>query len=45
MKDSITSPKNNSETNEEERLREKFIPLALRHKNINDLRLKEKENY
>ena len=33
--------KNNSETNEEEILRERFIPLELRHKIINDLRLKE----
>ena len=33
--------KHNSETNEEEILRERFIPLELRHKIINDLRLKE----
>ena len=32
---------NNSETNEEEILRERFLPLELRHKIINDLRLKE----
>ena len=36
------SPKNNSETNEEEILRERFLPPELRHKIINDLRLKEK---
>ena len=43
-KASKTSPKNNSETNEEEILRERFIPPELRHKVINDLRVKE-ENY
>ena len=32
-------PKNNSETNEEEILRERFIPSELRHKVINNLRL------
>ena len=41
---SITSPKNNLETNEEEILWEKFIPSELRQKIIADLRLKE-ENY
>ena len=41
---SKTLPKNNSETNEEEILRERFIFPELRHKIINDLRLKE-ENY
>ena len=40
----ITSPKNNSEINEKEILRESFIPPELRHKVINDLRLKG-ENY
>ena len=39
---SKTSP--NSETNEEEILSKRFIPAALRHKIIDDLRLKE-ENY
>ena len=39
-----TSPKNNSETNKEEILRERFIPSELRHKIIDDLRLRE-ENY
>ena len=34
-------PKNNSETNEKEILRERFIPPELRRKIINDLRLKE----
>ena len=33
------STKNNSETNEEEILRERFIPPELRHKIIDDLRL------
>ena len=41
---SKTSPMNNSETNEEEMVRVKFIPLELRHKIIDDLRLK-RENY
>ena len=41
---SKTSPKNNSEINEERMLRERFIPPELRHKIIDDLRLKE-ENY
>ena len=41
---SKTSPKNNPEANEEEILRESFIPLELRHKITDDLRLK-KENY
>ena len=36
-----TSPKNNSERNEEEILRERFLPTELRYKVINDLRLKE----
>ena len=35
------SPQNNSEANEEEILRERFIALELRHKTIDDLRLKE----
>ena len=39
-----TSLRNNSKTNEEEILRERFIPLELRYKIIDDLRLKE-ENY
>ena len=43
-KASKTSPKNNSKTNEEKILRERFIPLELRHKIIDFLRLK-KENY
>ena len=34
------SPQNNSETNEEEILRERYISLELRHKVIDDLRLK-----
>ena len=33
-------PQNNSKTNEEEVIRERFIPSELRHKIINDLRLK-----
>ena len=41
---SKTSPKNTSETKEEEILRERFITPRLKHKIINDLRLKE-ENY
>ena len=41
---SKVSPKNNSETNEEEIIRERFIPPELSHEIINDLRLKE-ENY
>ena len=41
---SKTSPKNNSETNEEEILREKYISPELRQKIIDDLRLKE-ENF
>ena len=41
---SNTSPKNNLESNEKEILRETFIHPELRHKIINDLRLKE-ENY
>ena len=40
---SKTSSNNNSETNEEEILRERFIPSELRHKIIDDLRLKEKK--
>ena len=43
-KESKTSPKNNSEKNEEEILRERLRPPELRHKIIIDLRLKE-ENY
>ena len=38
------SPQNNSETKEEEILRERYISAELRQKIINDLRLKE-ENY
>ena len=34
---SKTPPKNNSEENEEEILRERFIPSELRHKIIDDL--------
>ena len=41
---SKTSPKNTSETKEEEILRERFITPRLKHKIINDLRLKE-QNY
>ena len=41
---SKTSPKNNSEKNEAEILRERFITPELRHKIINNLRLKA-ENY
>ena len=41
---SKTSQKNNSQTNEEERIKERFIPSELRQKVIDDLRLKE-ENY
>ena len=41
---SKTSPKNNSETNEEEILREKYISPKLTQKIIDDLRLKE-ENF
>ena len=38
------SPKINSETNEEEIFREKYISPELRRKSVDDLRLKE-ENY
>ena len=38
---SKTSPQNNSETNEEEILREKYKSPELRQKIIDDLRLKE----
>ena len=42
---SKTSPKNNSERNEEEILKERYMSPELRHKKIiYDLRLKE-ENY
>ena len=44
MKVPKTSPKNNLETNEEEILSERYIPPELRHKIIDDLRLKA-ENY
>ena len=44
MKVSKTSPKNNSEISEDEKLRKSFIPTELRPKVINDLILKE-ENY
>ena len=37
---SKNSPKNNSERNEEEILRERSIPSELRHEIINDLRLR-----
>ena len=39
---SNTSPNNNLESNKEEILREKYISLTLRQKNIDDLRLKKK---
>ena len=35
------SSQNNSETNEEEIIRERSIPTELRHKIIDDLRLKK----
>ena len=38
---SKTAPKNHSERNEEEILRERFKPPELRHNITNDLRLKE----
>ena len=38
---SKTSPQNNSETNEEKTLREKYISPDLRQKIVDDLRLKE----
>ena len=41
---SKTLPQNNSETNEEKIVKEKYISPALREKMIDDLRLKE-ENY
>ena len=41
---SKTSPQNNSETNEEEILRDRYIFPELRHEIIDDLRLKI-ENY
>ena len=41
---SKNSSNNNSETNEKEILREKFLPPQLRHNTINDLRFNE-ENY
>ena len=41
---SKTSPQSNSEINEEEIPRERYISPNLRQKNIDDLRLKE-ENY
>ena len=44
LQESKTSPKNNSGTNKEEILTERFIPSELRQKIIDDLRLKEK-NY
>ena len=40
---SKTSPKNNSETNEEEILWEKYISQELRQKIVVDLRLKEEK--
>ena len=39
---SKTLPKNNSESIEEDELRERFMPSELRHKIIDDLRLKKK---
>ena len=44
--DKITrvSPQNNSEVNEEEMLRKRYISTELRQKIINDLRLKEENN-
>ena len=44
MKVSKTSPKKDSEKNEEEILRERYIPPDLRHKFIDDSGLKT-ENY
>ena len=41
---SRNSPKNNSETNEEERIREKNISPELRQKSFDDFRLKQ-ENF
>ena len=41
---SKASPKTNTEMNKEETLRERYISLELRQKNIDDLRLKD-ENY
>ena len=41
---SKNSSNHNSETNEEEILREEFLPPELRHNTINDLRFNE-ENY
>ena len=41
---SKTSPQNNSEVNEEEMLRKRYISTELRQKIINDLRLKEENN-
>ena len=41
---SKTSPKNNLETNEEEKIKEKYISPELRQKIIDDLKLKE-ENF
>ena len=41
---SKSSPKNSSEANKEEILKEKFIPPDLKHKITDDLRLKG-ENY
>ena len=41
---SRNSPKNNSETNEEERIREKYISPELRQKSFDDFRLKQ-ENF
>ena len=36
-------PKNNSESKDEDILREKYISLELRQKNIDELRLKEEK--
>ena len=41
---SRNSPKNNSETNEEERIREKYISPELRQNSFDDFRLKQ-ENF
>ena len=38
---SKTSPKNDSETNEEEILRERYISTGLRQKILDDVKLKE----
>ena len=40
-----TSPNNNSQTHEEEILRGIFIPPELKHKIINNLKWKEKDDW